>query len=281
MDVVGDIMTKRVITGTAKDTVLELQQLMVNHRISRVIVTDMEKKPVGIVTQKDIVNFLLADSSKRGIEEIPAKEVMSRNLITVKPKAPTPDVAKTMIESKISSLVVVDDKGKLQGIATKTDVSLYFASKGAGVYSVHDFMTPNPITIRQSQSIFLAVSLMSENQISRIVVIDKESKPVGIITLTDVTIISSLLKPAKVIREKKPIFLKGIFFPPKGIHLLTARDFMTAEPISVNEDMDLAAAAKLMTKHGFSGLPVVKNTGKLVGIVTKSDLTRAVASLKK
>ncbi len=281
MDVVGDIMTKKVITGTVGDSILELQKLMVNHRISRVIVTDIEKKPVGIVTQKDIVDFLLTDSSKRGIEEIPAKEVMSKNLVTVKPPAPASDVAKTMIERRISSLVVVDDDGKLQGIATKTDMSLYFASIGAGVYSVHDFMTPNPITIRQSQSIFSAVSLMSGNKISRIVVIDKEKKPVGVITLTDITIINRLLKPAKVMREKKPIFLKGIFLPPKGIHLLTAGDFMTAEPISVDEDMDLAAAANLMAKHGFSGLPVIDNTGKLVGIVTKSDLTRAVASLKK
>jgi len=281
MDVVGDIMTKKVITCTPKGTLLEIQNLMVKHRISRVVVADIEKKPVGIITQKDIVNFLLADTSKRGIEEIQAKEVMSKNLITVKPVAPTPDAAKTMIKNNISSLVVVDDDDKLKGIATKADISLYFASKGAGIYSVRDFMTPNPITVRQSQSIFLAVALMSENNISRIVVTDEENKPVGIITLTDVTMMSSLLKPAKAVKEKKPVFLKGILFPPKGIHLLTAKDFMTADPMSANEDADLAEAARLMTKHGVSGLPVINNAGKLVGIVTKSDLTRAVASLKK
>ena len=281
MDVVGDIMTKRVITCTSKDSLLEIQKLLVKHRISRVVVTDIEKKPVGILTQKDIVNFLLADTSKRGIEEIPAKEVMSKNLITVKPIAPIPDAAKTMMKNKISSLVVEDDDGKLEGITTKVDISLYFASKGTGIYSVHDFMTPNPITVRQSQSIFLAVSLMSENKISRIVVTDEKAKPAGIITLTDVTLISSLLKPARAIKENKPVFLKGILFPPKGIHLLTAKDFMTVDPISVNEDADLADAARLMTKNGVSGLPVINTAGKLVGIVTKSDLTKAVASLKK
>jgi len=281
MDSVGDIMVKRVITCMPEDTLLEMQNLMVKHRISRVIVTDVERKPVGIVTQKDIVNFLLADTSKRGIEEIPAKEVMSKNLITVKPTVPISDAAKIMIKNKIGSLVIVDDDGKLKGITTKADIGLYFASKGASIYSVHDFMTPNPITVRQSQSIFLAVSLMSEKGISRIVVIDEENKPVGIITLADVTMISSLLKPAKVIREKKPVFLKGLLLPPVGIHHLTAGDFMTADPISVNENADLIDAARLMTKHGVSGLPVIDDAGKLVGIVTKSDLTRAVASLKK
>ena len=281
MDVVGDIMTKKVITCAAEDSLLEIQKLLVKNRISRVVVTDREKKPTGILTQKDIVNFLLADKSKRGIEEIPAKEAMSKDLITVNRITPIPDAAKAMIKNKISSVVVVGDNGKLEGIATKVDISLFFASKGAGIYRVRDFMTPNPITVRPSQSIFLAVSLMSDNKISRIVVTDKKAKPIGIITLTDVTIISRLLKPARVIKEKKPVFLKGLLFPPKGIHLLTAKDFMTADPISVNEDTDLADAARLMTKNGVSGLPVINNAGELVGIVTKSDLTEAVASLKK
>ena len=166
-------------------------------------------------------------------------------------------------------------------ITTKVDISLFFASKGAEIYRVRNFMTPNPITVRQSQSIFLAVSLMPDNQISRIVVTDEKAKPVGITTLTDITTISRLLKPARVIKEEKPVFLKGLLFPPKGIHLLTAKDFMTADPISVNEDADLAEAARLMTKNGVSGLPVINNAGKLVGIITKSDLTEAVASLKK
>jgi CBS domain-containing protein len=281
MDVVGDIMTKKVITCTTEDSLLKIQTLLVKHRISRVVVTDREGKPTGILTQKDIVDFLLADTSKRGIEEIPAKEVMSKNLITAKPITPIPEAAKIMNKNKISSVLVVDEDGKLEGITTKVDISLFFASKGAGIYRVHDFMTPDPITVRQSQSIFLAVSLMSQNQISRIVVADEKAKPVGIITLTDVTMISRLLKPARVIKEEKPVFLKGLLFPPKGVHLLTAKDFMTADPISVNEDADLAEAARLMTKNGVSGLPVINNAGKLVGIITKSDLTEAVASLKK
>jgi len=280
LDVIGDIMTKSVITCKPTDTLQKVQKLMVKHRISRVVVTDVEKKPLGITTQKDIVNFLLADTSKRGIEEIPTKEAMSKNLITIKPTTPIPDAAKTMIKKKISSLVVVDEDGKLKGIVTKADIGMYLASKGAGICTVHDFMTSNPVTVKPSQPIFLAVSLMSEHNISRIAVIDKENKPIGIITLADVTMISRLLKPAKLIRGKKPIFARGILFPPKGIRLLTARDFMTADPISVNKDADLTDAARLMTKNAISGLPVIDNAGKLVGIITKSDLTRAVASLK-
>jgi len=265
-------MNKAVITCNPTDTLQEVQKLMMKHRISRVVATDAEKKPVGITTQKDIVDFLLADTSRRGVEEIPVKEVMSRNLITVKPATSLPDVAKTMIKKKISSLVVVGDDGNLKGIATKADIGMYLGSKGAGIYSVHEFMTPNPVTVRPSQSIFLAVSLMSEHNISRTVVVDKESKPIGIITLADAIMIGSLLKVRPPYTSPK--IIRG------GMRLLVARDFMTANPLLINKDADLADAARLMTRHAISGLPVVDKAGKLVGIITKSDLTRAVASLK-
>lgn len=280
MDLVEDIMTKKVVTSKPTDTILEVRNLMINHRITRIVVVEAKNKPVGIITQKDIVSFLLADKSRRGLEEIQAEEVMSKDLVTVKPTAPISNVAKTMIKKKISSLVVVDDDGKLRGIATKADIGMYFASKRAGIYSVCDFMTSNPITIKPSHPIFLAVSSMSEHKISRVVVTNEEGKPIGIITLTDVTMISSLLKPAKVLTEGKPILLKGLIALPKSIHLLTAKDVMTTYPISINKDSDLSDAAKLMTRHGVGGLPVVDDSGKLVGIVTKSDLTRAMASIK-
>jgi len=56
---------------------------------------------------------------------------------------------------------------------------------------------------------------------------------------------------------------------------------MTANPISIEQDADLADAARLMARHNISGLPVTNNNGKLVGIITKSDITRATATLKQ
>jgi CBS domain-containing protein len=280
MDTVEEIMTKNVIACAPADTILDVQKLMVKNNINRVMVTAAENKPVGIITQKDVVSFLLLDKSRRGIEEIKAEEVMSKNLITAKPTTTIPDIAKTMIRKKISSLAVVDDKGKLSGIVTKSDINTYFAYKGSKDYKVHDFMTPKPVTIGPSQPTFVAVYLMADHSISRVVVVDKEKKPVGIITLSDVTMLSNLLKPAKVLAEGKPLLVKDYFVQPKSVHLLTAGDIMTAHPITVKKDADLTAAARLMARRSISGLPVIDNTGKLVGIVTLSDITRAAASPK-
>lgn len=279
MNSVGDIMVKSVITVKPEEMLLQVQKVMLKHIISRLVVVGEDRKPIGIVTQKDIVRFLLSDTSKRGIDEIPVKEVMSKKLVTVQPSVSISKVAKTMLEKKISSLIVVDKGGVLAGIVTKVDICSYYATNYVGKHKVRDFMTKRPITISPSQSIFLAATLMSEHNITRVIVV-ADGKPMGILALSDLTMVSPILKPRKLIMERKPVFVKGLIMPPNYISLLTARDVMTADPISVREDIDLAEAARLMTKHRFSGLPVVNAKGKVLGIITKSDVTRAVASIK-
>ena len=276
MDLVENAMTKKVVTCASTNTILKVRRLMITHHISRVVITDVNNKPTGIITQEDVVNFLLSDKSKRAMEEIRAEEVMSRNLVTAKPDTSISDVAKTMLKKEISSLVIVNDEGKLEGIVTKTDITNCCMYR-KGIYKVQDFMTPDPIAVTPSQSVFLVAALLSEHKISRVVVIDKKKKPVGIITLTDMTLLSKLLRPAQVVKEGKPVVLKGRVALPKLVHLLSAGDIMTPDPVSINKDSDLADAARLMEKHGISGLPVTDNE-KLVGIITKSDIVRAVAS---
>jgi CBS domain-containing protein len=279
MNSIDDIMVKTVVTVKPEEMLLQVQKVMLKHIISRLVVVGKDGKPIGIVTQKDVVRFLLSDTSKRGIDEIPVKEVMSKRLVTVKPSASISNVAKTMLKKKISSLIVVDKSGALAGIVTKVDICSYYATKYVGQYKVRNFMTKKPITIKPSQSIFLAATLMSEHNITRVIVV-ADGKPVGILALSDLTMVSPILKPVKLMTERKPVFVKGLIMPSNYISLLTARDVMTADPISVHENVDLAEAARLMTKHRFSGLPVVSAKGKIVGIITKSDVTRAVASVE-
>jgi CBS domain-containing protein len=279
MESAEKVMTQKVITCSPADTLLQVQQLMVKNNISRVVIVDENNKPVGITTQKDIVAFLVADKSKRGIEEIKAEEVMTGKLITTKRSASISKIAETMTKKDISSVIIVDGKGKLDGIVTKTDITAWYgATKGA--YKVQEFMTAKLVTVRPSQSVFLVASLMAEHAISRVVVVaDKENKPAGIITEADMTMMSRLLKPARVLKEEKPLVLRGAIALPKSVHLLTAGDIMTPKPVTVSKSANLADAAELMTKHRISGLPVM-DKGKLVGIITKSDIIRAVAHEK-
>lgn len=54
--------------------------------------------------------------------------------------------------------------------------------------------------------------------------------------------------------------------------MLTAKDIMTRDPITVSPDTELLNAARLLLEEGVNGLPVLDAQGKLVGIICQSDL---------
>ncbi|KON27224.1 hypothetical protein AC481_05415 [miscellaneous Crenarchaeota group archaeon SMTZ-80] len=276
-EAISNIMTRGVITCNPSDSILEVRDIISKNRISRLVISH-DKKPLGIITFKDIVNFLIKDRTNRSLEEIQAKEVMSKNLITVNLDTPVKEVAKIMNSKNISSLLVLNEAEDIEGIITKSGLTLYYAIKGAGVHKVSDFMTKEPITVTSSHTIFIISNLMSKNKISKIIVVDHEKKPIGIVTLTDMTVLGNLLRPPEQVTENELRLAGGTLMLPRGIYLLTSRDLMTAHPISIKQDSDLSEAAKLMVRHRISGLPVVDGSSILVGIITKSDITRAIAS---
>ena len=274
------IMTQKVITCSPNDTFSQIQQLMVDNGISRVVVVG-KNGPVGIITQKDIINLLVADKSARGLEDITAEEGMSTRLITATRNTSISLTARKMIDKGISSVLIVNDEYRLEGIVTKTDIiKWYGAFRFELAFKVKEFMTTKTVTVRPSQSVFLVASLMSKHKISRILVVaGVENKLVGIITEADMTVTSRLLKPAEVLKDEKPLVVKGAIAPSKNVYLLTAGDIMTSDPLTVDKNANLTEAAKLMAKYKFSGLPVTEE-GELVGIITKSDIIRAVARQK-
>jgi IMP dehydrogenase len=57
---------------------------------------------------------------------------------------------------------------------------------------------------------------------------------------------------------------------------------MKYDPITITKDSDLVDAAQIMTNNRISGLPVVENGSNnagLVGVITKTDIIKAIASI--
>lgn len=54
--------------------------------------------------------------------------------------------------------------------------------------------------------------------------------------------------------------------------MITVRDIMTTKLITVTQDMDIAGAAKILLDNRINGVPVVDDSGQLVGILCQSDL---------
>jgi len=264
-----DIASKSVVTVNPYDSLALVRELMIKHSIGRVVVVD-GGRPVGIITKKDVVRFLAADDSDRSLIEIPASEVMSVGLITVKPDVDVKDASKLMLKRGVSSLLVVGEGGGLMGIATKTDVCRYYGEMCRGLFKVRDFMSRDVIYVKPLHSMFRVMNLMVKHNISRVVVVDEEFRPIGIVTSTDLTFYMSSLKPVK----------HAAFESLPSSIIMTAEDVMTKNPLTIGEDEDLSEASRVMVDRRISGLPVTGVDGRLTGIVTKTDIVKATASIK-
>ncbi|RLF07865.1 MAG: hypothetical protein DRJ60_01690 [Thermoprotei archaeon] len=263
-----DIATKNVITGAPHESLAVIRDLMIKHGVGRIVITE-DNKPIGIVTKRDIVKFLSIDDTDRSLLEIPVSEVMNINLVIIKPNLDVRTTASIMLDNNISSLLIVD-KERLVGIITKTDICRYCSEHCKGVFKVKDFMTRNVIYVKPMHSLFRIMNLMVKHNISRVLVLSDDNKPLGIVTLTDLTFYTSSLRPVK-----HPTFE----VIPSSL-IMTAEDIMTRNPITINEDEDISKASEIMVERKISGLPVIDHNERLSGIITKTDIVKAVACFK-
>ena len=123
---------------------------------------------------------------------------------------------------------------------------------------------------------------MNIHKISRLVVVEN-NKPLGIVTIRDLLPVSFLFRreksPSILSKKVSSKYLEQQYIPTRVTSMLVAKDVMMKEPITVSDKTDLADAAKIMTRNGISGLPVVNPNNKLVGIVTKTDIVKALEKI--
>ena len=113
------------------------------------------------------------------------RDVMSQPPVTIDMTVSVRDAARLMCEKRIGSLLVVDKEGRLRGILTERDV-LCAAGKDVMNTPVWTIMTENPVTIKPEAPIDEAIKKMVEIGIRHLPVVDKEGKPVGIISVRDI-----------------------------------------------------------------------------------------------
>jgi signal-transduction protein with cAMP-binding, CBS, and nucleotidyltransferase domain len=111
-------MVEKVITVKPNDTIKTVAELMNQNEIGCVIVINHEK-PVGIVTERDMIKRVICKSAKS--EETKVSDIMSHPLVDVSPNMTAGDAAKLMLERNIKKLPVVQN-GQLVGLVTLTDL---------------------------------------------------------------------------------------------------------------------------------------------------------------
>lgn len=108
-----------VVTSRASAPVVELADLMDRHSVGCVVVVDDEQRPIGVVTDRDLVRRVIA--ADRDPEKTPASEIMSGDVCCAGDDEPLSKVLEHMRERSIRRVPVVD-AGRVVGIASLDDV---------------------------------------------------------------------------------------------------------------------------------------------------------------
>ncbi|MGF9691342.1 CBS domain-containing protein [Rhizobium sp. 0TCS1.26] len=139
---------------------------------------------------------------------------------------------------------------------------------------VRDFMTARPVYVSPDTSIKHAIQLMLDHNVSGLPVIGDDDHVVGMLTESD--LLSRSVFNAG--RQSPPDNPDNAFFENYiRTHGTTVSDCMTREVISVSPQQSLADVAALARTHGIKRLPVLQS-GKLVGIISRRDILRAITA---
>ena len=126
----SDIMTTKVVTLDITELVEEALRLMIKFDIGSVVVTD-KRKPVGIITERDITRAALRGDS---LLKVPVRGLMSRPLQTATSNLEVQRAFETMLKLGVRRLPIIEDE-KLVGIVTEKDLTRWV---------LRMFYEPNP-----------------------------------------------------------------------------------------------------------------------------------------
>lgn len=131
---------------------------------------------------------------------------------------------------------------------------------------VSEVMTAPPLAVGRDSTLAEAIDLLGGRGVSALPVVDADGRLVGIVSEADILRQSLPQDPRAHLRPT----------PPVAEEELRVEDVMTVDPVGVAPHGDCADVAQVLADTGWKSLPVVED-GVLVGMVSRSDLLRALA----
>lgn len=128
LNAVKEIMSKHLETIDITENAQVAAKKMNDKRISSVLVVDRSQKsedePIGIVTEKDLVNRVCA--AGKSSKEVGIQEIMSSPIATVEQEATVQTAADLMLSNKVRHLLVINEQtGKPVGIIAPSDLNKF------------------------------------------------------------------------------------------------------------------------------------------------------------
>jgi PAS domain S-box-containing protein len=245
---VGDIMTPQAAVISAEESVVEAARKMAEKKISCLVVMKDDCMQ-GIITETDLLRKVAGSGGKYDQK---VADVLTPSVQGINVHASIFEASGLMGRRKIKRLPVLDGE-RLVGIVTQTDLTRALAAYEMW-HNVGEIMTPDVLTVMRGTAVEVVARQMSERGVSCAVVKEGESAA-GIFTTRDLV--------GKVISRSLDIKRTRI------------EEVMTSPVETVPKDASVLNVVKLMESKRIRRV-VVAHEGKMCGIVTQTDVFRAV-----
>jgi CBS domain-containing protein len=144
----------------------------------------------------------------------------------------------------------------------------------------NEIMNRNVITVNQEMTVDEVVKILLDNKISGVPVLDEAGKVIGIVSETDLIYREkNLHTPSFISILQGIVFLestKDLEHQVKKMAAYKVKDVMTKNVITVSGEADLNSVVDIIIDQKVNRVPVIDHEGKLVGIITRSDILKHI-----
>lgn len=138
---------------------------------------------------------------------------------------------------------------------------------------VQDVMTQNVLSITKFESIMQVADILTEKNISGLPVVDKDNRVLGIITQADILSMVGVRREHTFKDLLKHMLGESLPERRMGDHV---GDIMTSPALTIKPDANVAEAVRIMEEKRIRRLTVADDKNKLIGIITRADILKAV-----
>ena len=128
MSSVSEIMSFRepyTITAYSNKTAIDAATIMASKKISSVIVIDKENRPLGIITERDLVKRICLKNLNA--KNVLIEDIMTSPLITIMAYDSVDTASRIMLSNKIKRLAVLESDGRIVGMISVTDINKHLS----------------------------------------------------------------------------------------------------------------------------------------------------------
>jgi len=295
---VGEIMSRQIITVTPQTPARQVVELLLGKMFKAVPVLDEKRHVVGIISDGDLLRQagmparlaigerLESDDLREFLNQISAEKnashIMTSPVMTAQHDEPLIHVVHRMLEHSLKRLPVIDRHDQLVGMISRVDILRAVAGTAPTQQeqvpppyhlgqTVGEVMSPDIPVVHVHDDLADVLEKLLHADAKRVIVLDEQEKPIGIITDGDLV--------ARVSPVMRRSILQALAARMLGTDVhrgqVTAQELMSENVLSTAPTTSIVEAITLMLHEGRKRLVVVDDHGHPIGMIDRQTLLAA------